>query len=110
MFDETVKRANAYLDAGADCAFVIGARDGELIGRLATAIEGPMNVLAGPGTPPVNELGEMGVRRVTVGGNIAKAAYTLVKTAAEEMQTSGTYEYAEGIFSQPEMHRILKGE
>ena len=57
MFDETVKRANAYLEAGADCAFVIGARDGDLIGRLAVAIDGPMNVLAGPGTPPVDELG-----------------------------------------------------
>jgi 2-methylisocitrate lyase-like PEP mutase family enzyme len=110
MFDETVRRANAYLEAGADCAFVIGARDGELIGRLAASIDGPMNVLAGPGTPPVAELGEMGVRRVTVGGNIAKAAYTLVKTAAQEMLDSGTYEYAAGVYSQPEMHRIIKGE
>lgn len=110
MFDETVKRANLYLEAGADCAFVIGVRDGHLIGRLAAAINGPMNVLAGPGTPSVQKLKEMGVRRVTVGGNIAKAAYTLVKTAAEELKNSGTYEFAAGIYSQPEMHRIIKGE
>ena len=110
MFDETVKRANLYLEAGADCAFVIGVRDGHLIGRLAAAINGPMNVLAGPGTPSVKKLKEMGVRRVTVGGNIAKAAYTLVKTAAEELKNSGTYEFAAGIYSQPEMHRIIKGE
>ena len=110
MFDETVKRANLYLEAGADCAFVIGARDGDLIGRLAAAIHGPMNVLAGPGTPPILKLKEMGIRRVTVGGNIAKAAYTLVKTAAEELKNSGTYEFAAGIYSQPEMHRIIKGE
>ena len=110
MFDETVKRANAYLAAGADCAFVIGARDGDLIGRLAASIDGPMNVLAGPGTPPVPQLKEMGVKRVTVGGNIAKAAYTLVKTAAEELMQSGTYEFAAGAYSQPEMHRIIKGE
>ena len=110
MFDETVKRANLYLEAGADCAFVIGVRDGHLIGRLAAAINGPMNVLAGPGTPPVQKLKEMGVRRVTVGGNIAKAAYTMVKTAAEELKNSGTYEFAAGIYSQPEMHRIIKGE
>ena len=69
-----------------------------------------MNVLAGPGTPPVSKLEEMGVRRVTVGGNIAKAAYTLVKHAAEELQTSGTYEFAAGAYSQPEMHRIIKAE
>jgi hypothetical protein len=50
------------------------------------------------------------VKRVTVGGNIAKAAYTLVKTAAEELMQSGTYEFAAGAYSQPEMHRIIKGE
>ncbi len=110
MFDETVKRGNAYLEAGDDCDFVIGVRESDLIGRFADAIKGPMNVLAGPGTPPVSKLEEMGVRRVTVGGNIAKAAYTIVKNAAEELHTSGTYEFAAGAYSQPEMHRIIKAE
>ncbi|HEY2917626.1 MAG TPA: isocitrate lyase/phosphoenolpyruvate mutase family protein [Candidatus Binatia bacterium] len=50
VFEETVRRANAYLDAGAGSAFVMGARDGELIARLVKAIHGPLNILAGPGT------------------------------------------------------------
>ena len=110
MFDETVLRSNAYLKAGADCAFVIGVRNRELIARLVEDINGPLNVLAGPGSPTVSELQEIGVTRVTVGGNIAKAAYSLVKKAANELKGLGTYEFASGIYSQPEMHRIIKGE
>lgn len=110
VFEETIRRANAYLGAGAGSAFVIGARDGALIARLARAIDGPLNILAGPGTPPVPELAEMGVKRVTVGGNIAKAALTLVRRAADELAGPGTYSFAEGAFSQPEIHRIMRGE
>jgi 2-methylisocitrate lyase-like PEP mutase family enzyme len=110
VFEETVRRANAYLDAGAGCTFVMGAREGDLIARLATVINGPLNILAGPGTPPVAELGEMGVKRVTVGGNIAKAALSLVRRAADELAGPGTYGFAEGAYTQPEIHRIMKGE
>jgi 2-methylisocitrate lyase-like PEP mutase family enzyme len=107
VFDEAVRRANAYLAAGALCTFVPFVRDGALIGRLAAAIDGPMNVLGGPGTPPVRELETLGVRRVTVGSNIAKAAMTLVRRAAEELQGPGTYEFARGAYGQPDMHRML---
>ena len=107
VFDEAVRRANAYLAAGADCAFVPFVADGPLIGRLAAAIDGPMNVLAGPGTPSVPELKALGVRRVTVGSNFAKAALTLVRRGADELRTTGTYEFARGAMSQPEVHRIL---
>ena len=107
IFDDAVRRANAYLAAGADCAFVPFVRDGALIGRLAAAIEGPMNVLAGPGTPPVPELAKLGVKRVTVGSNITKATLLTIKRAAEELQGPGSYEFARGAPGQPEVHRIL---
>ena len=110
MFDETVRRANAYLEAGANCAFVIGVRDGALIQRLVSSVDGAVNILAGPGTPPISELKRIGVRRVTVGGNLAKAAYSLVMKAAKEMKFDGTYNFAAGIYSQAEMHRMIKGE
>ena len=107
VFDDVIRRANAYLEVGADCAFVPFISDGALIGRVAAAINGPMNVLAGPDTPSVPELKALGVRRVTVGSNFAKAALTLVKNGAEELMTSGTFEFSRGVFSQPEIHRIL---
>ncbi|MPY69858.1 MAG: isocitrate lyase/phosphoenolpyruvate mutase family protein [Alphaproteobacteria bacterium] len=107
-FDEAVRRANAYLSAGAGCAFVPFVRDAETIGALTKAIDGPMNVLAGPGTPPVAELAALGVKRVTVGSNITKAALVAARKAAEELRDSGTYEFARGAYTQPEVHALLK--
>lgn len=107
-FEEAVRRANAYLEAGALCAFVPFVRDAETIGRLTRAIAGPMNVLAGPGTPPVRELEALGVRRVTVGSNIAKAALAAARRAAEELRDQGTYEFARDTYTQPEIHALLK--
>jgi len=107
VFAETVRRANAYLLVGAGCVFVPFVSDGALIGRLAAAIEGPMNVLAGPNTPAVPMLHELGVKRVTVGGNLTKAAMTLVRRAAEELLEQGTFEFSRDVYSQGDMHRML---
>jgi 2-methylisocitrate lyase-like PEP mutase family enzyme len=107
VFEDVVRRANAYLEAGATCAFVPFISDGELIGRVAAAINGPMNVLAGPDTPSVPELQKLGVRRVTVGSGFAKAALSLVQRGAEELKSTGTFEFTRGVLSQPEVHRIL---
>ncbi|MCZ6447202.1 MAG: isocitrate lyase/phosphoenolpyruvate mutase family protein [Alphaproteobacteria bacterium] len=109
LFDEATRRANAYLEAGADCAFVMGVRDGELIGRLAAAIHGPLNVLAGADSPSVAELEALGVKRVTVGSGFAKAALTVVKKGAEELREKGTFEFTRGALGQADIHRILKG-
>jgi 2-methylisocitrate lyase-like PEP mutase family enzyme len=109
MFVEAARRSNAYLEAGADCAFVIGVRDADLIRRLVGVIDGPLNVLAGPGTPSVEKLHSLGVKRVSLGSSFAKAALGHVKKAAEELYNHGTYEFARGVLGQPEINRILKG-
>jgi 2-methylisocitrate lyase-like PEP mutase family enzyme len=106
-FDEAVRRANAYLDAGAGCVFVPFVRDAEVIGRLVKEINGPINILGGAGVPSVAELGALGVRRVTVGSNIIKAVLSATMKAAEELRDHGTFTFAEGVFGQPEIHRIL---
>jgi 2-methylisocitrate lyase-like PEP mutase family enzyme len=107
-FEEAVRRANAYLGAGADCAFVMGVRDGDLIARLAAAVEGPLNILAGPGSPSVSELETLGVKRVTVGSGFAKATMALVKKGAEEMLAQGTYTFLGDALTQPEIAKILQ--
>jgi 2-methylisocitrate lyase-like PEP mutase family enzyme len=90
-FDQTVSRANAYLAAGADCAFVPGPSDAALIGKFAAAISGPINVMALPGMPSAPELEKLGVARVSMGGGPARAALTTVRRVAEELLSSGTY-------------------
>jgi len=89
--DEAVRRCNAYRAAGADCLFVPGVADEETIARLANAIEGPLNVLAVPGTPPVARLASLGVRRVSLGSGPMRATMGLLRRIARELLETGTY-------------------
>ncbi|MFC4021947.1 isocitrate lyase/phosphoenolpyruvate mutase family protein [Micromonospora sp. GCM10011542] len=90
--DETVARASAYLSAGADGVFVPGVVDPATIRKLVDAIPAPLNVLAGPGAPPVPELARLGVARVSLGSSVAEAAYTVARRAADEAFGAGTYD------------------
>ncbi|MFI6781116.1 isocitrate lyase/phosphoenolpyruvate mutase family protein [Micromonospora sp. NPDC050276] len=89
--DETVTRAAAYLAAGADGIFVPGVVDPETIRALVQAVPAPLNVLAGPGAPAVQELARLGVARVSLGSSVAEAAYTVARRAADEALGAGTY-------------------
>lgn len=106
--EEAVRRANAYLRAGADCAFVPFVTDREVIARLAREIQGPLNVLGTPGTPPIAELERLGVRRVSIGGGLARAAYGRARQVAIEVKEKGTFEaLREGTISYAEMQRLM---
>lgn len=89
---ETVSRARAYLDAGADGIFVPGVVDRETIEELVARIDAPLNVLSRPGALPVPELAGLGVARVSVGARVALAAYTVATRVAEALFGPGTYE------------------
>ncbi|MFI8933427.1 isocitrate lyase/phosphoenolpyruvate mutase family protein [Streptomyces sp. NPDC053474] len=87
----TLERAAAFLDAGADGVFVPGVVDPETVEALVAKVDGPVNVMAGPGAPPVARLAALGVARVSVGSGLAQAAHALVRGAARELLTEGTY-------------------
>jgi len=106
-FEETVHRGRAYLEAGADCIFIPGLADRDTIGRLVAAINGPINILAGPGSPSVPELKALGVARVSVGGAIMRATLGLVQRAAAELRSGGTFGFADGAVTQAEMNQKL---
>ncbi|MGW1211803.1 isocitrate lyase/PEP mutase family protein [Streptomyces sp. NPDC002499] len=107
---ECVRRANAYLAAGADCAFVPGAADAATIGTLVRELDGPLNVVMGltGNALGMAELRELGVRRVTVGGSIARAMYRRLVLAARELAESGTFSYAEDQMSQGELNSLFE--
>ncbi|SDH86371.1 isocitrate lyase/PEP mutase family protein [Nonomuraea jiangxiensis] len=91
------ERARVYADAGADGLFVPGLLDLDGIARLAGGPL-PLNVMAGPGAPPVSELAAAGVARVSVGSAIAQSAYAIAARAAAELLAGGTYELlADGL-------------
>ena len=105
--EEAIRRGNAYLAAGADCAFVPFVTQPEDIARLAREIRGPINILAKPGSPPLSELERLGVRRVSVGSAIALAAYGRARRAALELLRSGTYEAMTDAIPYAEMQQLL---
>lgn len=109
--DEAVRRANAYLAAGADCAFVPGAADAATIGRLVRELDGPLNVVTGlsGNALSLDDLRELGVRRVTVGGIIARSMYRQLLNAARELAEQGTFTYADDQVSQNDPQRHLPG-
>jgi 2-methylisocitrate lyase-like PEP mutase family enzyme len=103
-----VRRANGYREAGADCLFVPGVRDAQTIGALATQINGPINILAGPTSPPVGELERLGVARVSVGSWPGLAALTLARNIAQELLGARTYTFAADATTYPEANAMMK--
>lgn len=107
-FDETVRRARAYVAAGADGIFVPGVSDAEVIRRLAGAVGAPLNVMAGPGSPDVPALHALGVARVSVGPKLALAVMGQVQRAAAELLEPGGYSALEGAPSFAEVNGMFR--
>lgn len=89
---ETVRRLEAYAAAGAGCLYAPGIRTRAEIETVVRAVSPkPVNVLVGGDFTTVEELAELGVRRISVGGALARAAWTGFMTAAREIAEQGTF-------------------
>jgi 2-methylisocitrate lyase-like PEP mutase family enzyme len=110
--DLAIRRANLYREAGADCLFVPGGSDRETVNTLVKEIDGPINVVMGLSGSDVSfgELESLGVRRVSIGGSLARAVYYQIRQAAEEMFTKGTFGYAEKQIPQGELNAIFQND
>ena len=64
---EAIKRGNAYAAAGSDCIFYLGQIGSDVIATLVRDVHGPVSIFAGPYTPSIAELQELGVARVSYG-------------------------------------------
>lgn len=106
-YDEAVRRAAAFRDAGADCVFVPGVRDAETIAKLVRDLQCPLNILAGPGSLPTSELGKLGVARVSLGSAPMRATLGLLKRMAQELKTTGTYTAMEGAPAHGDVNKML---
>jgi 2-methylisocitrate lyase-like PEP mutase family enzyme len=91
--DEAIARLQLYQEAGADVLFAPGLRKAEDVRAVVTSVDRPVNVLVVPCCPPVAELAELGVARISVGGSFAWVAYAALIEAATELRDSGTYGY-----------------
>jgi 2-methylisocitrate lyase-like PEP mutase family enzyme len=108
-YSEALRRLLAFRDAGADCVFAPGLKDANTIGRLAKAVECPLNILAVTGTPSIAELANLGVARVSVGSGPMRATLGLLRRLAEELRTTGTYDAMDGAVPYADVNKLLGG-
>lgn len=102
------ERCNAYLDAGSDCVFVPGVTTSETIGALVDAIDGPLNVLGGPGAPSISALGELGVARVSVGSGPVRATLADLRRVADELLNDGDFDTMADAIPYPDLNDLLE--
>lgn len=89
---ETIRRLIAFAGAGADCVYAPGLRSRDDIAAVVRAVAPtPLNVLAG-GSLTVSELAAIGVRRISVGGALARAAWSGFLDAASELRDRGSFD------------------
>jgi 2-methylisocitrate lyase-like PEP mutase family enzyme len=89
---ETIRRLTAYAEAGADCLFAPGLRSMTDIRAVVAAVSPkPVNVLVNSDFATVAELTQSGVRRISVGGALARAAWSAFLQAAKEIAQHGTF-------------------
>ena len=103
--DETIRRLNAYADAGAECLYAPGLRTVDEIRAVVSAVAPkPVNALIGSDIATVDELARIGVRRISVGGGLARAAWTGFLQAAKEIAERGTFAELGRVVPFPEIN------
>jgi 2-methylisocitrate lyase-like PEP mutase family enzyme len=106
---DTIRRLQAYQEAGADVLFAPGLRTKEEIAAVVSSVDRPVNVIMGmPGVNlTVPELAQLGVTRVSLGASLARAAYGALVRGAREVLEQGTFGYADGALQAAELNRIF---
>ena len=109
-YDHALRRLAAFRDAGADCLFLPGLRDAATIGRTVKDLNFPLNILAGPGSPSVPELQQLGVARVSLGSSAMRATLGLLRRISDELKTTGTYRSLENAPSHDDVNRMMPSQ
>lgn len=106
----SIRRANLYREAGADCLYAPGTNDPAVIATLAREVDGPLNAVIGLGGAglTVTTVLDAGVARISVGGAIARAALGFVRRAAEELRDRGTLGFAADQIPQSELNALYE--
>ena len=105
--EDTAGRLRAYREAGADVLYAPRLTDPEQIRRVVDATDAPVNVLAMRHGPSIPELEALGVRRVSTGGPLARAAYGALRRAAEELLGPGTSTYQDDALTSEDLNRAF---
>jgi len=105
---DTIKRLQAYQEAGADVLYAPGPKTGADIRSIVTSVDRPVNVIAGlPGMAlSVADLAELGVKRISLGSNLYRTAFGAVLGGAREILEHGTFSYTAGAATFKEIAQL----
>lgn len=108
--DDTIRRLQAFEAAGADALFAPGLTTADQIRTVCRSVTRPVNVVMGlkSGFFSVAELAELGVRRISLGSSLSRAALTAFVEAAREMREKGTFEFAKRAIPYPEINSWMR--
>jgi 2-methylisocitrate lyase-like PEP mutase family enzyme len=107
---DTIRRLQAFQEAGADVLFAPGLKTREDIASVVSSVDRPVNVVMGlVGVPlGLHDLAALGVKRVSVGGSLARAALGAFLRAARELSEQGTFSYAQEAIGTAEVNRLFQ--
>ncbi len=108
-FAESVARSNLYREAGADLLYTPGVRDRDEVAALVREIDGPMNFVVGKAMADytLGELGELGIRRVSIGGSLLRATFSFAQRAVAEMKDCGGFTWAADQLGPADFDRLF---
>jgi len=107
-FDEAIRRGNAYAEAGGDCIFYLSLHSADAIRTVAKEVRAPISILAGPQSPSIGELQDLGVARVSYGSGFLKAAIGAARRLAREILEKGTVNALNEAMQTPEINALVR--
>jgi 2-methylisocitrate lyase-like PEP mutase family enzyme len=109
--DETIRRLKAFADAGADCLYSPGIKTREHIVAVVQAVAPkPVNLLISASGFTVTNIAEMGVRRISVGGTLARVAWNAVLRSAREIAEQGKFDSFAGVLPNAELNAFFRDD
>jgi 2-methylisocitrate lyase-like PEP mutase family enzyme len=107
---DTIKRLQAYQEAGADVLFAPGLTTADEVRTVCKALDRPVNIMRGPRKElmSLTQLAELGVKRVSLGPLLQAAAMTGFLSAAKELAQAGTFEFSKALVPGAELDELLE--
>jgi 2-methylisocitrate lyase-like PEP mutase family enzyme len=109
-FTDTVRRAETYLAAGADCIFVFAVAELDLIKKLTAAIKAPVNVVGRAGGPGLKALEAAGVARVSIASGASTVIISQIQRIAAELRQTGEFNVLKTSLARPEIQKLFARE
>ncbi|MCZ6833580.1 MAG: isocitrate lyase/phosphoenolpyruvate mutase family protein [Acidobacteria bacterium] len=106
---EAITRGKAYMAAGADCLYPIGAGDKDTVSRIVAGTGSPVNIYARQGAASMSDLEAVGVRRLSLGPNLLRASVQAMRQVAIQLRGQGGYDtFGEGVITSDEIRKIVR--